>query len=243
MRYKTRGFVFYDGPSMLDGAPIIGIAIYRSRNVKTGDMVQTYILRADVDPVSALMSGADESVCGDCMHRPINGGACYVDVAKSVRAVYGAWCTGAYPLMSPSDGARTIVGRAVRIGSYGDPAAIPAGHWRALIAHANGHTGYTHQWRQALAQPLRSIVMASADSALDRDTARAMGWRTFRVRSETEAIGAREIVCPASDEAGFKRQCITCKACDGAARGPVQASVAIIVHGAKAGRFIPIHAA
>ena len=88
---KTRGFVFYDGPSVLDGAPIVGIAVYRSSNVKTGDMVQTYILRADVDPVSALMSGADESICGDCVHRPIKGGACYVDVAKSVRSVYSAW--------------------------------------------------------------------------------------------------------------------------------------------------------
>jgi hypothetical protein len=240
---KTRGFVFYDGPSMLDGAPIIGIAVYRSSNVKTGDMVQTYILRADVDPVSALMSGADESICGDCVHRPIKGGACYVDVAKSVRSVYSAWCKGAYPLMSPTDGARTIVGRALRIGSYGDPAAIPAEHWQALRAHTIGHTGYTHQWRRAHTQALRSIVMASADSASDRDTARAMGWRTFRVRTSTEALGAREIVCPASPEGGDRRQCITCRACDGAPRGVGQASIAIIVHGAKARRFVPIVAA
>jgi hypothetical protein len=129
-----------------------------------------------------------------------------------------------------------LAGRAVRIGAYGDPAAIPAAHWRALIARADGHTGYTHQWRQSFAQKLRALVMASADSASDRDVARALGWRTFRVRSADETLGAREIVCPASDEGGKTRQCITCQACDGADR-PGKASVAIIVHGRMARHF------
>lgn len=235
------GFVFYDGPSMLDGAPIIGIAVTsKSRNGKTGEMIQTYILRADIDPVTALRIGADVSICGDCVHRPANGGSCYVDVPKSVLAIYAAWIRGGYRLASPRTVGRALAGRVVRIGSYGDPAAIPAAHWRAIIRHAAGHTGYTHQWRLALAQGLRGIVMASADSAQDRDVARAMGWRTFRVRTAAESLGAREITCPASDEAGNRRQCITCRACDGAPRGTAQASVAIIVHGARASRFIPI---
>lgn len=238
-----RGFVFYDGPSMLDGAPIVGIAVLESENGKTGNMVQTYILRADMVPTEALSTGADASVCGACVHRPANGGTCYVDVAKSVQSVYYAWMRGAYPLIAPAKGARIVQKRAVRIGSYGDPAAIPAAHWRALIARTDGHTGYTHQWRMPAAQPLRDIVMASADSESDRDIARAMGWRTFRVRTAAQPLGAREIMCPASDEAGNRRQCITCKACDGAARGPAQASVAIIVHGSKARRFVPIVAA
>ena len=69
------GFVFYDGPSLIDGAPIVAIAVLESENGKTGDMVQTYILRADVDPVSALRTGEDASICGDCVHRPANDGA------------------------------------------------------------------------------------------------------------------------------------------------------------------------
>ena len=168
------GFVFYDGPSMLDGAPIIGIAVTsKSRNGKTGEMIQTYILRADIDPVTALRIGADASICGDCVHRPANGGSCYVDVPKSVLAIYAAWSRGGYHLASPRTVGRALAGRVVRIGSYGDPAAIPAAHWRAIIRHAAGHTGYSHQWRLALAQGLRGIVMASADSAQDRDVARA----------------------------------------------------------------------
>jgi hypothetical protein len=235
------GFVFYDGPSLIDGAPIIGIAVLESSNVKTGNMVQTYILRADMAPLAAIASGDDASICGDCAHRGDKQiqrkRTCYVDVAKSVQSVFSAWIRGAYPSVAPSDGARIVAGRIVRIGSYGDPAAIPARHWKSLIRRAAGHTGYSHQWRQWFARGLRSIVMASADSASDRDTARAMGWRTFRVRTADEPLAAREIMCPASDEAGFKRQCITCKACDGAARGSVQASVAIVVHGAMARHF------
>jgi len=236
---KIRGFVFYDGPSAIDGAPIIGIAVLRSANVKTGDMVQTFILRADQSPLAAIDNGADASICGGCVHRGDDTRArtCYVDVAKSVQSVYAAWTRGAYPLMSPAQGARMLKGRAVRLGAYGDPAAIPARHWRALLRYAAGHTGYTHQWRQSHAQGLRGLVMASADSASERDTARAMGWRTFRVRGADEPMGAREFACPASAEAGARRQCITCQACDGAARGPAQASVAIIVHGAMARHF------
>lgn len=235
------GFVFYDGPSALDGAPIVGIAILRSDNRKTGDMVQTYILRADEHPVAAIRSGADASICGDCMHRgdPSIGRkrSCYVNVGQSVAAIWGAWVRGAYPLAAPTDGARMLAGRVVRIGSYGDPAAIPAEHWQALIAHADGHTGYTHQWRQAHAQALHSIVMASADSPTDRDAARAMGWRVFRVRTADQALAAREIACPASPEGGNRRQCIDCQACDGAGVNATRASVAIIVHGAMARHF------
>lgn len=239
---KPTGFVFYDGPSALDGAPIVGIAILRSDNSKTGDMVQTYILRADQHPLDAIASGEDASICGDCMHRgDIATGrkrTCYVNVGQSVASIFGAWARGAYPLVSPADGARMLADRVIRIGSYGDPAAIPAEHWRALIAHAAGHTGYSHQWRQAHAQALRDIVMASADSPRDRDLARALGWRTFTVRTADQPLAAREIACPASPEGGNRRQCITCKACDGAGDNAARASVSIVVHGAMARHFV-----
>lgn len=247
------GFVFYDGPSMLDGSPIVAIAVLQSDNRKTGNMVQTYILRADAHPVDAVRTGEDSSICGDCMHRARivktvdkrgrkrakRVRTCYVNVGQSVAAVFGAWVRGAYPLIDPRDAAEIVADRVVRIGSYGDPAAIPAGHWHALIARAAGHTGYTHQWRAAHAQGLRDIVMASADSAADRDLARAMGWRTFTVRTSAQPLAAREIACPASPEGGNRRQCIDCKACDGAGANNQRASVAIIVHGPAARAFSP----
>jgi hypothetical protein len=231
------GFVFYDGPSVIDGAPIIGIAVLRSENAKTGDMVQTYILRADMSPLDAIASGDDVSICGDCRHRGDDGASvrtCYVNVGQSVQSVFAAWVRGSYPAVSPTAGARMLDGRTVRIGSYGDPAAIPARAWFALVRHAAGHTGYTHQWRRAAA--LRPLVMASVDTVPERDVARALGWRTFRVRSAAQPLGAREIVCPASPEGGDRRQCVTCRACDGADR-PGKASVAIVVHGSMAKYF------
>ena len=234
------GCVFYVGPSLIDGAPVIGIAVLSSVNGKTGSMVQTYILRADQAPLDSIRAGEDESICGDCRHRPALGGSCYVDVSKSVTSVYAAWVRGSYPLLAPANAAAAVAGRVVRMGAYGDPAAIPARVWRALLRRAAGRTGYTHQWRRAYALGLRGLAMASVDTVPERDVARALGWRTFRVRTADQTLGAREIVCPASDEGGNRRQCITCRACDGAERGAVQASVAIVVHGARASRFIPI---
>lgn len=58
----------------------------------------------------------------------------------------------------------------------------------------------------------------------------------FRVRSDAQPLARGEIVCPASDEGGKRRQCIQCRACYGADR-PGKASVAIVVHGRAARHF------
>ena len=44
----SNGIIFYEGPSVLDGAPIVGIALAKSTNRKTGDLVQTYIIRSEI---------------------------------------------------------------------------------------------------------------------------------------------------------------------------------------------------
>jgi hypothetical protein len=233
-----RGFIFYRGTSPIDGAQLVGIAVLKSKNVKTGDMVQTYILRADMHPMDAIKSAADASICGDCVHR---GNAsrkrtCYVDVGKSVSAIYKAFKRGSYIDCTHdlAHAASIIKGRKVRLGAYGDPAMIPADTWLAILEHASDWTGYTHQWSQAFAQAHREICMASADSIEDRDLARAMGWRTFRVIAINAPVQLnREIVCPASPEGGNRKQCIDCTACDGALK-PSAASIAIVAHGKAA---------
>lgn len=239
---KPRGFIFYRGLSPVDDKPIVGIAVLKSENVKTGDMVQTYIIRSDMHPMEAIKSGSDESICGSCIHR---GSAdtkrtCYVDVAKSVSAVYKAFLRGSYPDFSdnPEAIAKLISGRRVRLGAYGDPAMIELDAWLTLLASADSWTGYSHQWREAWAQPMRELCMASADSVIDRDLARSMGWRTFRVISVMQAPKLEhEIFCPASPEGGDKRQCISCQACDGALK-TLSVSIAIIAHGKAAKQFV-----
>jgi len=234
------GFIFFRGPSPIDGAPIVAIATLKSANSKTGDMVQTWILRTDVSPLDAIATGADASICGNCAHR---GSAkrkrtCYVDVGKAPQGVWKAYHRGQYIDLSDDPGtiAILIAQRIVRLGAYGDPAMVPVAKWRALLAAAAGRTGYTHAWRRVWAQALRPYVMASVDSVAEQDIARAMGWRTFRVRTEVEPLQANEFACPASPEGGQRKLCITCKACDGADR-PGKASAAIIVHGKMAKYF------
>jgi hypothetical protein len=113
-RNRFAGIILYEGPSAIDGAPIVVIAnriATGSNNAKTGAMVQTFIMRADVNPFRALKTGQDESICGDCPQRPFKGGKCYVDVAKSVASVYGAYERGRYALCAgnTSKSAKDIV--------------------------------------------------------------------------------------------------------------------------------------
>jgi hypothetical protein len=225
---KPGGYVLYEGPSELDGFPIVVIATMSTANAKTGDMVQTWILRSDMSPVEASKVGADASICGDCPQRWHLGGACYVNIGQAPGAVYRAYKRGAYPLGDP---ATVGEGRKVRLGAYGDPAAVPATVWRALVSRALGHTGYTHQWRHA---PLRDLCMASVDTQAEWEAAQRTGWRTFRVTSPTDLLEPGEIECP-SDARG--KTCAQCMACDGAPRGNGQVSIAITVHGPNSSRF------
>lgn len=232
------GFVFYRGPSMLDGSPIVAIATglgKKSTNGKTGDLIQTWILRDDMTPIEAVNSGADGAICGDCPHRGTVvdgknvGRSCYVTVFQAPLVVFKSWRKGLYPELSPADAGELLAGRMVRLGSYGDPAAVPFAVWQQLMARVSAKTGYTHQWRKFPA--MAAYAMASCDTAADHAEAKAQGWRTFRVRLADDAVLAREVICPASKEAGFKTDCSTCKACGGHT-AKAKADIVIMAHGA-----------
>jgi hypothetical protein len=260
MRQPT-GFILYRGPSMLDGSPIVVVATgfgRRSKNAKTGDMVQTYILADGVDPITASRTGQDAAVCGDCKHRPANLGSCYVTLMHGPLSVYKGVQRGIYPTagtlpsVPESSTIETIAdlgaGRMVRLGTYGDPAAVPVWVWEALVSRAEGRTGYTHQWQNPTIpadtwRRLVTLVMASVDTDTEAVQARDAGLRYFRVRTSDAPIGAREFVCPASEEAGKRKDCATCGACDGSRDVDNRASPTTIVHGGKARRFIPLQLA
>lgn len=233
--------ILYEGPSELDGAPIVAVATVGSRNPKTGDMVQVWIMRADVAPHEAVKDGRDVSICGMCPQRHYLGGACYVTPFQAPLSVWKRYAAGGY-----ADPAwlrrveRAIETTPVRLGAYGDPAAVPFHVWEALLARGCGRwTGYTHQWRTC-PEAYRGIVMASCDSVAEAGEARARGWRYFLVTSgsvEASWLPMRTIECP-SDARGMS--CERCGACDGTradSREVRAASVAIQVHGARARRF------
>jgi hypothetical protein len=241
---KPSGFIIYRGPSMINGAPIVAVAITKSRNAKTGNMVQTYILADNgLSPVISAQTLADAAVCGTCPHRRGLGGSCYVNLGQGPRSVMDGVNRGIYASDLAAAG-RASTGRMVRLGTYGDPAAVPVAVWQALLAQASGNTGYTHHWAhlegpQAL--DLMALVMASADSAEDRAQAKALGFRTFRVRTADDATMAGEFICPASAEAGKVKTCETCGACNGGIQTR-KADPVIVVHGTLAKRFKPTQA-
>jgi hypothetical protein len=223
---------------MLDGKPIVVIATIGSENPKTGNMIQTWILKSDVVPFLATKDGSDYSICGDCPQRHFLSGSCYVQTFQGPRAVYEAYKRGNY---SKKDhiklATRALVTTPIRIGAYGDPCAVPFEVWASLLAKGCGrHTGYTHQWQRKDCDPrFKTIVMASCDSIADSEKARANGWRYFLMVNDKANMMLDKTVECLSDSKGIT--CEECSMCNGTIKNETAVSVAIMVHGARAKRF------
>lgn len=239
------GTVIYDGPSMIDGERIIALAVglaNGSANRKTGNMLQTYILRANMSPIDAARTGADVTICGDCPHRghvaetatgPKNvDRTCYVNLGQGPLSVWRAWERGRYTVTDPADLHLIGMGRLVRLGTYGDPYAVPLAIWEGFLASAVAWTGYTHQWKHA--PEFARLTMASVDNEAEAVEARADGWRTFRVAMPGHIERMKnEALCPASAEAGKLLTCTECRACNGTATNR-RGSIVIQAHGSSA---------
>lgn len=206
---KPTGYILWEGPSLLDGSPIVAIATLTSRNAKTGDMVNTWILRADRHPTEAIRDGSDRAICGDCIHRmqPDGRRTCYVR-PQGPGSVWTAYKAGRYP--SAQNHKRTLArigaGRAVRLGAYGDPGAVPTWVWTRLLADADTWTGYTHNGGPT------GLCMVSVDSPEEASDAHEQGFRTYRVLGPGEEPGPNELMCPHYTHGV---QCIDCGLCDG----------------------------
>jgi hypothetical protein len=236
---KPSGYIIYRGASLLDDKPIIVVAITgKSSNIKTGDMVQTYILADNgKSPVESAKALDDVSVCGDCKHRRGLGGSCYVNLGQGPRAVMDGVIRGIYELSDGYNVSTAVLNRKIRLGTYGDPAAVPAYVWEKLTFQAAGHTGYTHQWQNGKADHVKRWCMASVDTPKEAAIAKMDGWRTFRVRdADGSPEFSHEMKCPASAEMNKRLTCDTCMACSGGIDSK-KASVTIIVHGSLKNRF------
>lgn len=221
----------WEGLSPVTGEPI---AVYLtgdkkpSKNSKTGNQAQTWILKKRQAPHRMVAKGHDAAVCGSCPQAGGNG--CYVNVA---RAPLSVWKAG----RGSKAETVTTLGVPLRLGAYGDPAMVPLQFWLDLLkVGGHGHTGYSHQWVWC-DRGFNRVVMASVESLAGKRKANRMGYRTFRVVRDVADLTADEILCPASAEAGYRTQCAACELCNGSrGRDDKRKNIAIVAHGFRAAK-------
>ena len=241
---KPTGYVVYEGASLLDGMPIVAIATLKSRNGKTSNMMQVWVMRSDIDPLTANRTGADYSICGNCKHRGTpttraKGTAaartCYVQIGQAPASVYRTYRNGRYPTLRGHAALAALGrGRKIRVGAYGDGAALPSYIVDSLVSEATLHTAYSHQAALPGATFDHGRYMQSVDTLAEAQAAWDTGARTFRVISDlSELVPNREISCPSL----IGKHCADCGLCDGTARHPKAKSIAIPVHGAGSKHF------
>lgn len=225
---------------MLTGEPIIGVltglGAAKSKNSKTGEMVQAWVLTRDISPTDAVKTGKDAAICGNCPMRSGSniGRACYVIWWLAPLNIWKAFKAGKIPQLPPDLAATFLDDEAVRITAYGDAGAIPFEAWAPLIDRAKHHTGYTSQW-ETCDPRFQAHLMASVHSPAAADKAHRAGWRTFR--EGWDGAYDWEVQCPASKEQGHRTTCLECNLCQGTSKAAK--SVAILPHGQRTG-WIPM---
>lgn len=197
-----------------------------SANTKTGDSVQVWIL-----PKSWVFEGEkammdDEASCMDCPHSKQKNRSCYVrkgfaeyGLKSKVKSLFSAQKEGRLDILPidqlvPLEGDK-VKGKFIRFGAYGEPVLLGENVVKSLVSLASNFTGYTHQWHIAKYDWARKYFMASVETEALMNKANSVGFRTFRVRSKSDLITDKEVVCPASKEAGRKVTCNNCALCKG----------------------------
>lgn len=228
-RYHPSGAVIWQGSSRIDNQPIVAIVtglFNPSCNPKTGPMHQTWILRQDVHPFEAIKAGSDTSNCGSCLARfdPDTGKRlCYVNPAV-LGQIYRSYLNGKYPIIKiDADSEIWFDFKPLRIGAYGDPAAIPIEVWQNWLDLLKplkiGWTGYTRRWMYPENQGFKEFLMASTFNLAERDLARSLGWRTYHVLPQNAILPSGLTICPGSKEGGYAKTCRECLLCRGTATG------------------------
>lgn len=211
-------FIIWEGPSAWDSTPLVLLLTVTSNNGKTGNMMQTYILRQDCAPSVAQGKGLDESTCGKCPHRPIlakksGHSQCYVNTAYGPGQIWRMYNAGK---LTHLPNYRLIEGRYLRMGAYGDPAMVPLTVWQGLLAVCSGHTGYTSQWMHDFAQSFMGLVQASCSTSEATLKAQSLGWKTYTNLPIGSPAPEWATKCGYSAANDNTVNCLTCRLCDGA---------------------------
>jgi hypothetical protein len=229
------GGIDANGQTIAPGANIVVLASKAKSpdkaNSKTGDMWQFYILAADILPTDAKAQGLDATVCGNCVHRKVNGNTCYTygTVLAGANGMWRQWRNGNASDFAPD----MVAGSTVRLGAYGDPCAVPYAVWEPILAASDGWTAYSHQWANPdIDARFKTIAQASADTAEEIPAANAAGWRAYTVMPVGTTRVAGAVPCPSPRIA-----CADCLKCSGTGLGR-RGNVWIAAHGARAKSFV-----
>jgi hypothetical protein len=223
-------YIVWEGASLIDGSPIVLILtgfVNHTSNRKTGRVLQSWIIKQNILPTEAAKKGFDKAICGNCPMKLSRLGSCYVNLAVT-NNIYRKYKTGAYPYFSKNE--IEVLKRyryPLRIGSYGDPTAVPFDVWKPIISASGKHTGYTHQWFSNNCDlRWQKYLMASVQSLAEAGIAQNKGWRTYRIMTPDAPLSDNEILCRHTEDEIIK--CEFCMLCNGSSNKP---NIADRVHG------------
>lgn len=221
---QNSSFKIWQGPSPFTGESISAIItnIYRkSKNPKTDDMCQVWILSTDISPVHAVKLG-DHSVCGDCRLMPCRATSfkesCYV-ARRAFQAPGNVWKYNIHLDVDMGSALEAIklAAKPIRLGGYGDPAMVPQNIIEELLENLKSvkctkfYTAYTHQQDKPFASWIKQYAMASTHSLEESKQYWDEGWRTFRITDKPEASRFERICLNYTK--GIN--CADCCLCDG----------------------------
>jgi len=223
-------YVVWEGASLIDGSPIVLILtgfVNHTSNRKTGYLLQSWILQQEFAPTFAASRGLDQGVCGSCPLKLSQIGSCYVHLLP-INNVYRKYVAGNYPKLGKNEIEVLKHYRyPIRIGSYGDPTAVPFDVWKPIILASGKHTGYTHAWRNC-ENSWKQYLMASVQSLAEARIAQSQDWRIFRIIAPDAPLSDNEILCRHTED--DRNRCESCMLCDGKSSKP---NIADKVHGLK----------
>tara|TARA_R110000751_G_scaffold22666_2_gene63654 strand:- start:321 stop:1007 length:687 start_codon:yes stop_codon:yes gene_type:complete len=176
------GFILHEGVITGHRFVVIATGVVRpSVNIKTGGMIQIWILLTDQSPIEGVQSGLDaDTICKGCPFA--SGHGCYVNLGHSPLGIWKAYHRGSYPALR---GYSVFQDRAVRFGAYGNPSLIPLRIVKAIRRRAGKTTGYFHDWKaNRKARKYNRYFMASTDTLESLEEAKAEGLRVFHASKE-----------------------------------------------------------
>jgi hypothetical protein len=247
------GLILFEGKSLIGDRNIAAIVTFEMANIKTGEMVQVWIIDQELNPLEALQNNVNESTCGKCRLQgeaykytftrgprkgktitKIENRVCYVNRGQAPMSIWKAYKRGKYVNYDKHLHRSFFKGRKIRWGADGDPAALPIPLMRSINKLCAGHTGYSHQlfWiDKRRAEKLATFLMCSCHTPAQHAEARRRGWRSFVAVADGQKLPADCIACPNMSKA--KTQCIDCTLCRGGQNGKAR-DVYILSH-AKVG--------